>query len=317
MITGQPSKTAETAAAFRARETLKPEGERVCSDPLARHFIGPFYIALGRHPWLGRFFRRLGESQFPGLGGAVLARTRYIDEHTKACLGNGIRQVVILGAGYDTRAYRLVAPGQGVRVFEVDHPATQSVKQVKLQEVLVTIPPHVEFVAVDFGRDDLASRLIEAGYDPGKRTLFIWEGVSYYLTAAAVDQTLTFMARNSAMGSAVLFDFFPRAVIDGTSRRKEAVSLRKRLKQRGEPLLFGIDDEDLVPFLRARGFETLEVVGAAACKDAWFHGASRDTEVSDIFRFAHAVRINKIVDFNQERFQAAHPTTEEEETCKN
>ena len=317
MNNGMPSKTAEAAAAFRARETLKPEGERVCSDPLARHFIGPFYIALGRHPWLGRFFRRLGESQFPGLGGAVLARTRYIDEHTKACLGNGIRQVVILGAGYDTRAYRLVDPGQGVRVFEVDHPATQSVKLVKLQEILGTIPPHVEFVAVDFGRDDLAGRLIGAGYDPGKRTLFIWEGVSYYLTAAAVDQTLAFMARNAALGSAVLFDFFPRAVTDGTSRRKEAVSLRKRLKQRGEPLLFGIDDEDLVPFLRARGFETLEVVSAAACKDAWFHGASRDTEVSDIFRFAHAVRINNIEDFNQERFQAARPTTEEEETCKN
>lgn len=317
MNNGMPSKTAEAAAAFRARETLKPEGERVCSDPLARHFIGPFYIAMGRHPWLGRFFRRLGESQFPGLGGAVLARTRYIDEHTKACLGNGIRQVVILGAGYDTRAYRLVNPGQGVRVFEVNHPATQSVKLVKLQEILGTIPPHVQFVAVNFGRDDLAGRLIGAGYDPGKRTLFIWEGVSYYLTAAAVNHTLAFMARNAALGSAVLFDFFPRAVTDGTSRRKEAVSLRKRLKQRGEPLLFGIDDEDLVPFLRARGFETLEVVGAAACKDAWFHGASRDTEVSDIFRFAHAVRINNIEDFNQERFQAARPTTEEEETCKN
>lgn len=317
MNTGTPSKTAETAAAFRARETLKPEGERVCCDPLARHFIGPFYIALGRYPWLGRFFRRLGESQFPGLGGAVLARTRYIDEHTKNCLGNGIRQVVILGAGYDTRAYRLIDPDQGVRVFEVDHPATQSVKLAKLQEVLGTPPHHIEFVAVDFGRDDLASRLIEAGYDPGKRTLFIWEGVSYYLTAAAVDRTLAFMARNATLGCEVLFDFFPRAVIDGTSSRKEAISLRKRLKQRGEPLLFGIDDEELVPFLRARGFETLEVVAAAACKDAWFHGANRDTAVSDIFRFAHAVRINNIVDFNQERTCAAHSTTEEEETCKN
>lgn len=314
MNTGTPSKTAETAAAFRARETLKPEKERVCNDPLARHFIGPFFIALGRHPWLGRFFRWLGESQFPGLGGAVLARTRYIDEHTTACLGNGIRQVVILGAGYDTRAYRLVDPAQGVRVFEVDHPATQAVKLAKLHEVLGTIPFHVEFVPVDFGRDALAERLIEAGYDPGKRTLFIWEGVSYYLTAAAVDQTLAFMARHSAVGSAVLFDFFPRAVIDGTSRRKEAITLRKRLTERGEPLLFGIDDDEVVPFLRARGFETLEMVGAAACKDAWFHGASRDTEVSDIFRFAHAVRINSFEDFNQERFQAAHPTTEEEET---
>lgn len=317
MITGKPSKTAETAAAFRARETLKPEGERVCSDPLARYFIGPSYLAMGRHPWLGRFFRWLGESQFPGLGGAVLARTRYIDEHTTACLGNGIRQVVILGAGYDTRAYRLVDPATGVRVFEVDHPATQSVKLAKLAEVLGTIPLHVEFVPMDFSRDDLKSRLCGAGYDSNKKTLFIWEGVSYYLTATAVDQTLAFMARNSAVGSAVLFDYFPRAVIDGSSRRREAITLRKRVKERGEPFLFGIDDDEVVPFLRARGFETMEMVSAAACKDAWFHGANRATNVSDIFRFAHAVRINDIEGLNQKRHPAVHPTTEEEKTCTN
>lgn len=314
MNTATPSKTAETAAAFRAREAQKPEQDRVCNDPLARHFIGPFFIALGRHRWLGRVFRWLGESQFPGLGGAVLARTRYIDQHTTACLGNGIRQLVILGAGYDTRAYRLVDPAQGVRVFEVDHPATQAVKLAKLREVLDPVPVHVQFVALDFGRDELAQRLIDAGYDPAQRTLFIWEGVSYYLSAAAVDQTLAFMARHSGVGSAVLFDFFARAVIDGTSRRKEAISLRTRLKQRGEPLLFGIDDNELVPFLRERGFETLEVVGAAACKDAWFHGSNRQTPVSDIFRFAHAVRINRIEGFKQDRHSFIHPSTNEEKT---
>lgn len=314
MVTGKPSKTAESAAAFRAREALKPEGERVCSDPLARHFIGPFYLAMGRFPWLARWFRGRGEKRFPGLGGAIVARTRYIDEHTVTCLASGVRQVVILGAGYDTRAYRLLAPAQGVKVFEVDHPATQTLKLAKLREVLGNIPGHVEFVPVDLGRDDLAKRLVEAGYDRGSRTLFIWEGVSYYLPAAVVDRTLAFIARHSAAGSAVLFDFFPRSVIDGTSRRKEAIALRKAVQDRGEPLLFGLDDAEVVPFLRARGLETLEVVGAAACKDAWFHGASANTAVSDIFRFAHAVRINAITDVNQERDQAAQLTLAKEES---
>lgn len=309
MITGQPSRTAESTAAFRAREALKPEAERVCSDPLARHFIGPFYIAMRRHPWLGRIFRRLGESRFPGLGGAILARTRYIDDHTKACLDRGVRQLVILGAGYDTRAYRLVRPEQGARVFEVDHPATQAFKITKLREALGTIPAHVEFVAVDFDRDDLAHRLLAAGYDRSCRTLFIWEGVSYYLDVDAVDRTLAFVARNCTSGSVLLFDFFPRAVIDGTSARKEAISLRKIVKERGEPFRFGLDDAEVVPFLRARGFEPLEMIAAAACKDAWFHGANRAVEVSDIFRLVHALRINDIAEFQPTRPAAAHTIT--------
>ena len=287
-----PSKTAEVAAAFRARETRKPEAERVCSDVLARQFIGPFYLALGRHAWLGAIFNWLGERQLPGLAGAVVARTRFFDERTGDCLANGIRQVVILGAGYDTRAYRLGDAKRGVHFYEVDHPATQAVKTARLRDVLGSLPGHVTYVAADLGRESLDRRLEGTGYDPARRTVFIWEGVSYYLSAAAVDATLAFMARNSATGSTLLFDVLPRAVADGTSTRRDAVTLHRRLQKRGEPLLFGLDDDEVVPFLRERGFEALELVTAAACKDTWFHGANRNTPVSDIFRFVHAIRIN-------------------------
>jgi methyltransferase (TIGR00027 family) len=211
-----------------------------------------------------------------------------MDEQTTACLHSGIDQLVILGAGFDSRAYRLMTPEAGVTVFELDHPATQSVKKAKLKEVLQQLPAHVVFVPIDFNRDDLTTTLNKSGYNPNGKTLFIWEGVIYYLTAAAVVNTLSFITQHSGSGSSIIFDYFPQAVIDGTDGSRGAQKMCSRVKAWGEPFLFGIRDEELEPFLRERGFREIKTVAASSCKEAWFHGTNKDIVVSELFRFVHA-----------------------------
>ncbi len=287
MKTGKPSRTSEGTTATRAAEMRRPEKERICHDSLARHFLSDFHRNLGRFPFLSRTHRWLVERRCPGLRGGILARTRYIDERLAACLDDGLQQLVVLGAGYDSRAYRM-ATCRRVTVFEVDHPATQRVKVAKLKTLFGALPDHVVFVPVDFCTDDVAARLQKAGYDRTRKTLFIWEGVTYYIPAAAVDRALAFVANDSGCGSSIVFDCFPRAVADGTSTLKEARAMYRFLDRHGEPLLFGLDPEEIEPFLRQRGFGGVEIMSPSACKEAWFHGVNESMHISEMFRFVHA-----------------------------
>jgi methyltransferase (TIGR00027 family) len=124
--------------------------------------------------------------------------------------------LVILGAGYDTRAYRFDKLKEEVKVFEVDHPATQKVKIEKVSKALGSLPGHVVYVSVDFEKERLDKKLSESGYNKSLKTLFIWEGVTMYLTAEAVDETLAFVAGNSGKGSSIIFNYIFRSVLDGT-----------------------------------------------------------------------------------------------------
>lgn len=288
MKTDRPSRTSEGTTAVRAREMRRPPEERICHDPFAVHFLSPFYRKLRRYPWLGRAYGWMRDRLCPGLRGGILARTRYLDEAVSKALADGIEQLVILGAGYDSRAYRLVRPEHRVTVFEVDHPATQLLKLAKLRELFTELPAHVRYVPVDFCRDHLATCLAGSGYRRDARTLFLWEGVIYYLTAEAVDATLRFVTGNSGTGSTIVFDYFPREVASGASSAKEARRLWRIVKRAGEPFLFGIDDDEIEPFLRERGFSQIEVVQASNCKEAWFRGINDKIPVSDMFRLVQA-----------------------------
>ena len=127
----------------------------------------------------------------PGMVGAMLSRTRYIDEVLLQDLSGGARQVVILGAGFDSRAYRFRERLEGVRLFEVDYGPTQEYKKRRLQEIFGSVPKHVQYVAMDFNRDDLATQLRNNGYSPKERTVFIWEGVTMYLPVTSIEVLFT------------------------------------------------------------------------------------------------------------------------------
>ncbi|MCP4693668.1 MAG: class I SAM-dependent methyltransferase [Desulfobacterales bacterium] len=282
------SRTAENNAAMRSFESSKPEGRRVCFDPYAKFFIGPRIRLLRKIPFLAPILRRRGARKFPGLFEGVIARTRYFDDYLTRCIDDGIAQLVILGAGFDTRAYRFDALKGKIKVFEVDHPATQVVKKERLNAIFGAPPNHVVYVPVRFDRESLGDKLFESGYEKGLKTLFTWEGVTYYLPAGAVDETLAFVVNNSGEGSSIIFDYFPPSVAGGDSQLKEAKAAREVVRKYNETLQFGIEEGEIESFLTARGFQRVKNVNAAFCDDAYFTGVNGNRRTSRMFSFVYA-----------------------------
>src|SRR5262249_26249145 len=152
-------------------------------DSIAEQLLGPDERALlGDHPILHAFEQPFEEAcqnlEVMNAVRLMMVRTRFIDERLEAAVRDGTRQLVILGAGFDSRAYRLGDFLRETRVFEVDRPATQERKIARVHEAVGTPPQNLQYVAVDFRHDDLGAKLTEAGYLPDQKTFFIWEGVT-------------------------------------------------------------------------------------------------------------------------------------------
>ena len=289
MRDGRASRTAEHNAFFRALESDLPESRRLFTDPLARSFLTwPYAIGtwVAHVPGLRELVPRLIDKRWPGVRSSVVARTRLIDDVIAASLGGHIEQLVILGAGFDSRAYRL--PGLcNVTVFEVDHPDTQAVKRRTLQRILSALPAHVRFVAIDFNRCQLSSVMPAAGYRESARTFIVWEGVTNYLTETAVDTTLRWCAR-AAPGSLLLFTYVHRDVLTNPGAFVGTERLFATLAKARERLTFGIEPSELPAFLAKRGLSLETDVGAAEYRARYFKDAARVIRGHEFYRVALA-----------------------------
>jgi len=211
---GKPSKTAIMAAAFRAIGARNPDSQFRNPDSLAGRFLRREDLAMLAAN--GRDFRRemtlTGEGLTEYLRQSVAIRTNFvrtvhIDTSMRDCLMGGATQVVVLGAGLDSRAYRFGAQYRNVTFYEVDFPPTLKFKTERVRQVLGRIPKDVRYVPVDFTKDDLKTQLEHAGYREQGKTFFVWEGVVYYIPESAVRATLQFVADHSAGGSRIIFDY--------------------------------------------------------------------------------------------------------------
>ena len=226
----------------------------------------------------GRPFRdlveRLIERRFAGHHYYVIARTRYFDDFLQQRLAGGAEQLVILGAGYDSRPYRFADRLGGVQVFEVDHPATSTAKQAKVRHIIGDIPANVAYVAVDFTVDNFADKLLACGYRATRPTVFLWEGVTPYLDLAAVDGVLGFVRASAGAGSAIVFDYILRSVVESTCTLRGAANEFAKMSRTSEPLSFGIDERQAPDFLASRGFQNVVDVGADELTSRYFdpHG---------------------------------------------
>jgi methyltransferase (TIGR00027 family) len=255
-LTDRASLTAEYMALFRALESRRPETERLFSDPYAPVFVHgwrKWLYGITRFSLGLTFAEKLLDSAAPGARAAGIARTKWLDDETTAALG-GASQLVLLGAGFDMRAHRLPAAVR-TTVFELDHPLTSRVKQASLR----AIPPasHVRYVAIDFGNRPVIEALKQSGFDDTKPACFIWEGVTNYLTADAIDSTLR-QIRQTAADNILLFTYVDRAVLDHPERFFGAPKLMARLESYGEPWTFGLYPEEIKSFLAAREFELIK-----------------------------------------------------------
>jgi methyltransferase (TIGR00027 family) len=291
MIEGKASRTAETQASIRAVESLLPPGRRVCYDPLAVVFLDGklqrrYRLCLKnsflRAVWIWSVRKDPGGTRAEGV-----ARTRYIDDYSQARISGGVEQVVILGAGFDSRAYRLQAFSK-VKVFEVDHPNTQKTKVARLRGVMRELPGWVTFVPVDFEKDKLDEKLLSAGYRRDLKTLFIWEGVTPYLTAESVDRTLSLVVANSSRGSLIIFDYLHASAAAPNSKVRWAKALQRRCERHGEPIRFGVEGAEIEAFLVARGFSDVKRITASALTELYFKGRNSKRRVCPFIEIVHA-----------------------------
>lgn len=285
------SRTAEFMALFRALEsTRRPAARRLFTDPFARDLLRPVLRAvvdLSRVPIAGAMVARLIDRRWPGARSSGVARTRLIDDAIEKALRDGVGQVVILGAGFDCRAYR-VRGIQRARVFEVDRGATLAAKRLRLTQILGVLPAHVIFVEVDFNRQALDQQMEASGFDPSARSFFIWEGVTNYLTAAAVDSTLRYIGTNAVPGNRLIFTYVHRGVIDGSVPFEGTRNLAATLGRAGEPWTFGIDPAEAPTYLADYGFELIEDLGATEYRARYMGPSGRCMKGYEFYRTALA-----------------------------
>jgi methyltransferase (TIGR00027 family) len=180
-----------------ACEQHVPDGQRLVDDSLAAAFLPPGLRLLARAcrwPSVRNLLIRASEKKAPGVWGGMACRKRYIDEKVTQAIQDGVDAMVILGAGLDTRAYRLVAP-TGVHTYEVDLPANISYKHARLRALYGGVPEYVTLVLIDFEHEDLGAVLAAHGFRTENRTLFLWEAVTQYLTEDAVERLSRFFQR--------------------------------------------------------------------------------------------------------------------------
>ncbi|MGI8448772.1 MAG: class I SAM-dependent methyltransferase [Streptosporangiaceae bacterium] len=190
----------------------------------------------------------------------AVCRSRFTEDHLAACVRDGVSQYVILGAGLDSFAYRAEQAGQGlIRVFEVDHPASQQWKRGHLAVAGIPVPDHVSFVPMDFERDPLAGRLGQAGFDPGRPALVSWLGVTMYLTQSAISQTLAEIG-TFAPGTQLITDYMLPAALRDETGNTYADLVAPTAAERGEPWLTFLAPGDMTALLQTHGFGGVEHV---------------------------------------------------------
>jgi len=245
--------TSDASALIRAGATKEPDPQLRCADSLARDFIDDLPIARLVDSRVGhRLGRWLVERSVPGGYWYEIARVKHFDRLLLESVGAGVAQVVILGAGLDSRAYRFADELAGVRVFEVDHPVTADRKLERVKAALGEVPACVTYVRADLERDALEQRLGESGFDARASVFALWSGVTMYLNSAALDAVLTWFAGRPG-GSSIAFDYDFEAFIAGDDRFHGAAGARRRMDRRGEPLSFGLDPAQLDRFIASRG----------------------------------------------------------------
>jgi methyltransferase (TIGR00027 family) len=257
-----PSRTALRVAMRRAAHQMF-DRPRVLDDPIAIPIVGR--DTAGRLVAEGPGLDRLSRS----LRAFVVARSRYTEDQLERAVEEGIKQYVILGAGLDTFPYRNPHAGRGLRVFEMDHPATQQWKRELLAAAEIPIPSSVIFVPSDFERQTLSEALRLATFDANEPTFFSWLGVTMYLEREAVMRTLRFLA-SCAQGSGVVFDYsLPPAAL--TCKGRLALkALSRRVEKAGEPFRTFFVTAELVEELTRMGFHSVEDMASPEINARYF-----------------------------------------------
>ena len=269
--------------AMRALEMYYPREERLLEDTYAVKLL-PWWYGLSmnimKNPRLRDRIIGKREKQFPGMLGGFLCRTVYIDDVLKGSIKNGVKTVVNLGAGFDTRPLR-IPEAERIRFFEVDEPGIQEEKKKKLIKIDETLPPNVTFVPMDFNTQSLEAELTAAGFSDEVQILFIWEGVTQYITREAAENTLRFIG-TTPKGSRVVFTYVPQGFLDDPSTDPTVIKIMDRVRKQGIKWVSGFYPEKVSEDLARFNLKLIEDMGAKEHLERYITPAGRNLRVWDI-----------------------------------
>jgi methyltransferase (TIGR00027 family) len=276
----------------RAFETVRPSHKRLFADPYATIFLDDGLkrvIRLSTLPLIGKLIPKILQSKGPGALSSGIARTKYIDDLLQQTIRNGVKQVIILGAGFDTRALRLGFL-DSVPVIEIDHPDTAKFKIDKLNETLGQLPKNVQYFQTDFNKQSLEKLASEHHLNVKIPTTVIWEGVTNYLTQQAFDNTLEFV-KTFTIGSYIIFTYINKLVLDHPQSFLGTEKVFKNLLRKNEECwTLGLEPEELSGYLARFHLVLLEDLGAAEYRDRYMPDRKEVSKGYEFYRVAFATR---------------------------
>ncbi len=266
----KPSDTALFSVLRRTLVYMEYQDTPFGPDHLAQYFLPPLFQFLLKFKTIRTSTKEKLGAAFPGLTEYIIARTIFFDRLFVDALEHDMPQIVLLGAGYDSRAYRFASLNRCSQVFELDIAPTQERKKKCLKSARIAVPPQVKFVTIDFNHDVLGDVLNAAGYQTDEKSLFLWEGVSYYLDPASVDVTLDFVSR-SGEGSQIGFDYTVTMTGENQDQYYGAAAFAQSMRSAhaGEEIRFSLMEGEIEPFLAERGLELVEHLDARAIENRY------------------------------------------------
>jgi len=279
VIPAQASRTAYRVALRRATHQLL-DVPPVFVDPVAIRILGPeTEAALRADP------QRFDDSRFgPAMRAFMAIRARFTEQQLAHARAAGVRQLVILGAGLDTFAYRGRLDDPPLAVWEVDYLATQTWKREMLAAAGISVPPQLTFAAIDFARESLADVLANAGFDARAGAVFSWLGVTQYLVPDDVFATLRYVAGATAAGGGVAFDYSVAPHLLGLAERWAYHALGARVRAAGEPWLSAFVPDELVAQLQACGFRAVRDLSPHELRERYLAGRADQLRLGRLAR---------------------------------
>lgn len=266
------SRTAEWTCVSRAASFLESNSQYRSDDHIALLLVPTFIKLLLHIPLIKRFFSQVITPK--GIYEYTIARTKYIDAVFREILTEGFDQILIFGAGFDTRALRFQKAAGDTKIFELDVPITQQAKLGQFEKRGLSIPANVEFISIDFDKESLPEKLEAAGFDRDVRSLFIMEGLLMYLQPESVDETFKVIERFAGEGSEVVFDYVRASVLRQAGSYYGEREILKSVAQAGERWYFEIEEGELERFLKNYGLRASEHKDAQELERMYFTDAS-------------------------------------------
>jgi methyltransferase (TIGR00027 family) len=270
-IETKSSRTAGIMCALRAASYVDKRECYAGPDDIAYVLIPLVLKLLIKSGWGSRLFRRYFVPK--GIYAYIIARTRYFDAVFMEALERGFDQIVIFGAGFDSRALRFNRLNRGTQIFELDAPITQNDKLKAYHEKKLVVPDDLVFVPINFSKERVAEKIAQAGFVAGRKSLFFLEGVTMYLSQDDVDNTFRFIEDVSEMGSLIVFDYIYAGVLRKENRYYGEKNFVKTMAKVGEEWTFALEEGEVERFLSRHGFSLNDHSGKPELEDRYFRNS--------------------------------------------